>query len=392
MLRTHRFRWLFALGAAAAASSAPVVAAADAAPPSHVVSHYETASGNSLQRDCGFSHKLPSNSGLSIWLFCDTPIANSSGTVIGFIPGSTAAVGPFTAGKVPTGLSEVPTPPTAIETLPSNQAPQRFLPTPKGLVLPDGTTACGSSGSNSYAATWMSGVTREPSSDNSSLLLISFTDVCVSGGGSAITTERFGLAQYDPASNTVKSMTRVFQSAAGKSLPPQLLLGSPIFSGGNLYLFSSTCDSSAFGACGSGRVFLARTPGQPASWGASSSYRFWDPSASGGWTSSVTSAQSVISGATPLAVTAASYASVGQGLDLIEETSLGGDDRVWTASSPTGPWSQKTSGKVPCTSGSGTLNFCRALIGHPELSTSSQLLLSFYNPGDDHVWVTAMSW
>jgi hypothetical protein len=239
----------------------------------------------------------------------------------------------------------------------------------------------------------MSGVTREPSSDNSSLLLISFTGVCVSGGGSTLTTEHFGLAEYDPASNTVKSMTRVFQSAtAGQSLPPQLLLGSPIFSGGNLYLFSSTCDSSGFGACASGRVFLARTPGQPASWQVSSSYQFWDPSASGGWTSSPASAQSVISGAKPLAVTADSYTSVGQGLDLIEETSLGGDDRVWTASSPTGPWSQKTSGKVPCTSGSGTLNFCRALIGHPELSTSSQLLLSFYNPGDDHVWVTAMSW
>src|SRR5437879_4956561 len=192
----HRFRSLFAFAVAAAAGALPVAAAADVAPPASLVSNYETASGNVLQRDCGFSHQLPGNSSLAVWLFCDTPIASSGGTVIGFIPGSSAAVGPFTPGRVPTDLSEIPTPPAPIESLPSAQAPQRFLPTPDGLVLPDGTTRCGASGSNSYAATWMSGVNREPSSANRSLLLISFTDVCVSGG-SAITTERFGIAEYN---------------------------------------------------------------------------------------------------------------------------------------------------------------------------------------------------
>lgn len=375
-----------------AAGLAPAVAAADVAPPAHVASTYETASGNVLQRDCGFSRRLPGGSQLSLWLFCDTPIANASGVVLGFIPGSTAAVGPFHAGQVPTGLSEVPTPPAPLKPLPGNQAPQQFLPTPAGLVLPDGTTPCGASGSNSYSASWISGVAREPSSANSSLLLISFTDVCVSSG-STITTERFGLAEYNPATNVVTSMTRVFQSAvAGQSLSAQLLLGSPIFKSGNLYLFSAICDGSGFGACAQGRVFLARTAALPSGWQHVSTYQFWDPSASGGWTSDPACAQSVVSGAEPLAVAADSYGSVGQGLDLIEETTLGGDFRVWTASSPSGPWSEKTSGKVPCTSGSGTLNFCRALIGHPELSTSSQLLLSFYNPGDDHVSVAATAW
>ena len=391
---TRRFGWLIARGAAAAVAAVPVGASAGVAPPSHVVSNYETTSGNTLQRDCGFSHKLPSNSSLSIWLFCDTTVANSSGTVIGFIPGSTAAVGPFTAGEVPTDLSEVPREGTPIETLPSSQAPRQFLPTPLGLVLPDGTTACGSSGTNSYPATGMSGVTREPSSDNSSLLLISFTDVCVSSG--TITTERFGVAQYNPSTNTVTSMTRLFQSASpGQDLgttTPQYLLGSPIFSGNFLYLFSSKCTGAGFGACGAGSVFLARTHASPSGFQNASSYQFFDPSASGGWTSDPASAQSVISGAEPFAVTADNFNSVNQGLDLIEETSLGGNFRVWTASSPLGPWTQKTSGQVSCGSGSGSLNFCRALIGHPELSTSSQLLLSFFNPADDHVWVSATSW
>jgi hypothetical protein len=50
------------------------------------------------------------------------------------------------------------------------------------------------------------------------------------------------------------------------------------------------------------------------------------------------------------------------------------------------------SGSVPCGKGSGFLNFCRALIGHPELSTPNCLLLSFYDPGINHVRVTARRW
>jgi len=388
---SRRVRPLFALAVAAWALAAPVTASADAAPPNHVVSNYETSSGNVLQRDCGFSHPLPNSSGRSIWLFCDTPIANSAGTVIGFIPGSTAAIGPFTAGQVPSGLSEIPSTGRSIESLPSNQAPQKFLPTPTGLVMPDGTTACGASGTNAYAATWISGVAREPAIVNSSLLLISFTDVCVTSS-TGIVTERFGIAEYNPSTNTVNAMTRVFTAPTpGQGLAPQLILGSPVFSGGNLFLFSSVCDSSGFGACGRGRIFMSRVGGRPSSWRSSSAYRFFDPSASGGFTNDPSQAASIIASASPFAVTVDNFSSVGQQFALIEETSLGGVFRIWHASSPTGTWSQGTSGKVPCSGGSG-LNLCRALIGHPELSTSSRLLLSFANPGDNHVWVAANPW
>ena len=37
-------------------------------------SNYEASSGNKVSRDCGFSRMLPSNAGLSTWLFCDTGI------------------------------------------------------------------------------------------------------------------------------------------------------------------------------------------------------------------------------------------------------------------------------------------------------------------------------
>ena len=387
----HRFRPLIALAVAAVAFAAPATAGADAAPPHHVVSKYETSSGNLLQRDCGFSHTLPGNNHMDMWMFCDTPIADSGGTVLGFIPGSTAAIAPFTAGQVPTGLSEIPSTGTAIESLPSNQAPQQFLPTPTGLVMPDGTTACGASSTNSYAATWISGLAREPSTINNQLFLISFTDVCVTSS-TGITTERFGIAEYNPSTNSVSAVTRVFvASTPGQNLPSQLILGSPVFSGGNLFLFSSICDSSGFGACGSGRIFMARVAARPSSWRSSSAYKFFNPSASGGFTIDPDGAQSIISGAEPFAVSVDNFSSVSQNLALVEETSIGGDFRVWHATSPTGTWTQGTSGRVPCSGGSG-LNLCRALIGHPELSTSSQLLLSFYNPADDHVWLAANNW
>src|SRR6266481_4673025 len=87
-------------------------ARADSAPPAREQSQFETHFGASLGRDCGFSRQLPSGS--SIWVFCDTAIRDWTGKLTGFIAGSTAAEGPFTAGQVPTTLTEVPTPPSAL--------------------------------------------------------------------------------------------------------------------------------------------------------------------------------------------------------------------------------------------------------------------------------------
>jgi hypothetical protein len=49
---------------------------------------------------------------------------------------------------------------------------------------------------------------------------------------------------------------------------------------------------------------------------------------------------------------------------------------------------------VPCTDGTehGAEGLCRALIGHPELSTRSRLMISYYDPGNDHVDVAAYPW
>ena len=79
---------------------------------------------------------------------------------------------------------------------------------------------------------------------------------------------------------------------------------------------------------------------------------------------------------------------------MIEQTSAGGDFSLWQAAAPTGPWRQTGTGRVPCTAGQRTqaVDLCRALIGHPELSTPNELLISFFNPGDSHVEVVAYPW
>jgi hypothetical protein len=64
---------------------------------------------------------------------------------------------------------------------------------------------------------------------------------------------------------------------------------------------------------------------------------------------------------------------------------------VWQAANPTGPWTAGTEAVIPgC--GSTTSGWCYAFVGHPELSTSSALYVSYYHPDDKHVRVAAIPW
>ena len=77
----------------------------------------------------------------------------------------------------------------------------------------------------------------------------------------------------------------------------------------------------------------------------------------------------------------------GQHYVAVNETSIGGNYQVWTATSPAGPWTDILTGRL-CASGDG----CHALIGHPELSTSSDLLVSYYSLDAHHIEVAALPW
>src|SRR5262249_27114433 len=216
-------------------------ALADSAPPASVNSNFENTYGASLSRDCGFSTPLPANPTTSLWLFCDTAIYGLNQQLkyhlTGFIPGSTAAEGPYTAGEVPQGLSELPTPPAALPTMPNSDGPAQFLKTPSGLVTSTGQPC--DSAHSAYAASWISRGARRPATANPADVLIPQGNYWGEGGLS-FAPGGFGIAEYDPATNTVVSQTTLVTGAA---VPPQRMLGSPVFSGSRLYLFGSQCAS-----------------------------------------------------------------------------------------------------------------------------------------------------
>ncbi|MFG2054319.1 hypothetical protein ACGFI9_09815 [Micromonospora sp. NPDC048930] len=381
-------KYLLAVGLVIGLVAAPTAPAAAAVPPAKVTSNYETASGNTLARDCGYSVGLTADQAL--WLFCDTVLLNPAGEAFGFIGGTTAAAGPYTAGAVPDALSELTTPP-APATVPNSDGPHLFLPVPAGLVLPDGTL-CGAAGSNSYAASWLSGATRGPARYingywGPDLVAMTYTDVCVRGQWDW-TVQAWGISFYHPASNTFVAHHRVFATGASADLPWQRQLGSPVFADdGYLYLYASHCDDSAFGACGKGRTVLARTPWRSSTgWSKSGSYRYWSPS---GWTSDLNVAPSVMAEARPLYLDVRSYPGIG--FAAVEQTTIGGHYRVWRASSPVGPWTAGAEVQVPgCES--STDGWCYAFFGHSELSTADALMLSYYDPDNKHVMVAAVPW
>jgi hypothetical protein len=381
---------------------APALAArADNSPPSQVLSNYESSTGGDMVRDCGYSTPLPADPSSSLWLFCDTADYGfgSSGQwgLQSFLPGSSAAQAPSNAGEVPTDLSELTTPGTGLPTFPNDDAPAQFLPTPAGLQTASGLPC--DSANDAYAASWSTGLTADAAKRSD--VLITYVNYCVPTGGGDPVAEGFGIAQYDPATNTLDSQVTVV-SSADTSIPVQEQLGAPIFDGRYLYLFGSYCadvyDATCVSASGDG-IYLARVPASAADWSDAADYQWYaGPST---WTPTDTAATSLISGATPLAVNVASFASLDQGLVLVEETNLAGGFTVYEASAPAGTWAEKTSGTVPCTDEGDS--FCRAIIPHPELSTTSDLLLSFFNPAalpyynpaegtQGHVMVAEFGW
>jgi hypothetical protein len=372
--------------------------------PAQVLSTFETRTGADVVRDCGYSQALPANPSASLWLFCDTDVYSTSArgkwSLSEIIDGSTAAEGPSSPGTAPADLSEVPGPGTSGTTATGQDGPARFLPAPSGLKTALGLDCDPADGA--YPASWPTGVTDDAASPSD--VLISFNNYCVSIGGGMFQPEGFGLAAYDPATNKLTGESTVFAAPGadpGLAVPPQVLLGSPVFSGGYLYLFGQSCARVIMAACIGGEgnnVFLARVGAEPSAWTKPARYRWY--AGRSGWTANPGDAVSVIHGARPLGVSVASFSSVGHGLVLVEQVSEAGQFIAYQADRPAGPWRRLLSGTVPCTSGAG---FCRAIIGHPDLSTGADLLVSYFDPGarpryhpsertEGHVMVASFPW
>ncbi len=226
-------------------------------------------------------------------------------------------------------------------------------------------------------------------------LLIAFDNYCVLSGAGGFLPEGFGLAEYDPATGTLSNDVIVFSGMNLLVATGAKLLGSPVFSGRYLYLFGPTCTALAYGGCAAGTLFEARVPATPLAWTDPLSYQWQSRGTAGSWSPDAAAATSIIAGARPSAVSVAEFPAAGRHFVLVEQTDISGAFTVYESPAPAGTWNRITSGRVPCRPGPGYLNFCRAIIAHPELSTPTQLVLSFFDPAAGargHVMVAGFRW
>lgn len=323
-------------------------------------------------------HRISRDAGLSaawspyesLWLFGDT--SQENGTP--FLPGTTAAVGPYTRGVVPTGLREVPTPPAPHRA--GQTAPAPFLPAPRGLRA---TAQQSCDGIDPYPASWPSGLARIPGTGH---LLIVYHEVCVRSM-TDLHAQRVQMVVYDPAANRFLDIRTPFAALPLEAgLPVAQRLGSPVFGDdGHLYLYAHDVAT--------GKIMVARTGADPASWGDAANYRWWD----GSWSPNQADAVSIA--AVPFAgsLHVADYSGLGtHRYAMIVQTEFGtGRFQILEAGSPAGPWTPGPAGQVPdrC----GTVGYgCYALHGHAELSTADHFLFTWYSPADRHLRIGSLRW
>lgn len=229
-------------------------------------------------------------------------------------------------------------------------------------------------------------MTRIP---GTSRFLITYTDVCVQAGWDFV-IGRMGTIEYTPSTNTLSGKKTLFTAPSpGAELSSRLWLGSPVFSGSHLYLFSSECTGEYSGACTGGSVIQARVLSGDR--GTATAYKFRQGS---NWIGDVAQATTAFQGATPKEVSVDNFAGVGRGFVMVELTSIGGHYRVWEASSLTGTWTQRGGTRTVdlCTPPTGVVDFCHALIAQPELSTSSKIAVTHYSAAEQRIRMTMSTW
>jgi hypothetical protein len=373
---------LAALVALVVSVGVPAPAHADTTP-ELVRSNFENYFGAKLVRDCGYSQPVPGSPGQSYWLFCDTLIFNLYGQGVGSVEGTTAARGPYTVGAAPTALAEMPSPPGPLPPAGSVAGPALMLGTPTGLKKVDGTTCVPRRDANGnrldpwYPARWATGMTTIPNT-SPGRFLITFEDVCVESP-EVMPVHRSGFAEYTPSSNTLSPATVLWENLDAE-LDVRYQLGTPVYRNDFLFLFGSDCDGGmASGACTSGKVYeTVVLPGAKAN---PAAYR-WRRGTGPSWgdPGDVGDAGSILpASAKAMDVSVADFSAANRGLVIVETTSMGGHYRLWTATGGSATFTQLGVDRWTgdwCTT-PGQPQYCRALIGHPEFSTTGQLALSF---------------
>jgi hypothetical protein len=322
-----------------------------------------------ISRDIGITVALPD--GLELWLFGDTSIYNRSGggwNLADFVDGTTAFEAHYARGQVPRGR-EYP-----------SSTPTRFLPVPSGVYMADGSgrPCIKGNGDAAFPARWPNGAAVMPTNDSE--VLITYSVVCVFGQSTdpQDVTEGWGYALYNWRTSAFDRgpVDVVKPRANGAPIDDLRVWRSPIFHNGEVTLFAATCPKRFLG-CIHGQVSSVTMPATTAALDNAASYplRLLATDDSGHWE--------------PQSISVGRYST---GLRLIEGTTIAGTYTILSASTVDGPWHLDRSGKLPgCPPRVG---YCFALEGHPELSTSTDVVVSYVDPnvgpGMGHVVMSAL--
>lgn len=325
-----------------------------------------------ISRDGGVSVQYSTNPPRALWIFADTDQRPGSATI--FL--GTAAHGGFTPGMAPTVLEELPTPPSPPQS--GGTAPAPFFPRPTGLLTKDGREC-------PIPAAWVSGAAKLP---DSSHVLITYSEVCIESQF-VFYSERVALAVYDPFANRFVYIDRPIEaSPLNAGLPARMVLHSPVFADGYLYLYAADRDTKG--------VYVARVRGERAYWSNAANLWWWSGQ---GWTKNNAAAVTIVPDADPLtnAVHVADYSAVSsRKFVMLEQRGFGNAAfQTYYATSPRGPWTRGLAAQPPDPCQGGTWG-CRTLFGHPELSTSMYFVYSWFSVDDrnghGHVRLAAVAW
>jgi hypothetical protein len=353
-------------------SSRPPVRTTPRTPPPKPVnavpihSVYETAT-RTISRDGGISVRLPD--GTDLWLFGDTGVYERNGSnpwaSTNFIDGSTSMLAKTAAGSVPSGIE-----------LPAG-IPERFIPVPDDVYLPDGSGQPCTYDTAAFPARWPIGTAMF----NENEVIVTYSIVCITkelDGQAVSRAEGWGYLLYNWRTRTiVQGPADVFPPpTSGALFPPARIFGSPHVENGTITLFSSQCDEMELVICRRGGVWSTSMPATTRALSNPASYKV-----------------------TPLALASseawqplsASVGHYGDEVRLVEMTTIVGNYRIFTAPNTGGPWHLARSGQLPgCPTRTG---FCLALEGHAELSTASQTYVSYKDadsgPGG-HIVISAL--
>lgn len=304
-----------------------------------------------LGRDGGVSVALPG--GQDLWIFGDTPryqFAKGKWKIKGFVTGSSAAKGPYSRGHIPKPMNEIWVGHKASTKYPAS----RFIPAPTNLYMPDGSgRPCTKANGGAEEIRWVTGAALLP---NRAYVLVTYVEDCVATVPKFV-SEGYGFMVYNWKTNriTVPPVDVFKPATSGAAISTINIFGSPIVSKGKVTLFSSTC-------CSPGHVYTVTMPATSAALSNPASYVVHTAKVAPSFYVTVT-------GKTPTQPR----------VQLFELSNNKGGYRLYTAPKASGPWKRKATGVLP---GCKTApQACYSMVTHPELSTASQLMVSYYLPG-----------